>query len=102
MQHPRAPPGRRHTASHPNAFPREGATVADNNKGVVYTGPGNVEVQDLDYPKLELPEQNNRQLQHGVILRVVATNICGSDQHMVRGRTTAPEGQTLGHEITGE
>jgi glutathione-independent formaldehyde dehydrogenase len=32
----------------------------------------------------------------------VATNICGSDQHMVRGRTTAPEGQTLGHEITGE
>jgi len=76
--------------------------VADTNQGVVYTGPGQVEVHDLDYPKLELAEQNNRQLQHGVILRVVATNICGSDQHMVRGRTTAPEGQTLGHEITGE
>src|SRR3712207_9021945 len=29
-------------------------------------------------------------------------SICGSDQHMVRGRTTAPQGQTLGHEITGE
>ena len=29
--------------------------MADTNKGVVYTGPGNVEVQDLDYPKLELP-----------------------------------------------
>ena len=40
--------------------------------------------------------------EHGVILRVVATNICGSDQHMVRGRTTAPEGLVLGHEITGE
>jgi glutathione-independent formaldehyde dehydrogenase len=39
---------------------------------------------------------------HGVILRNVATNICGSDQHMVRGRTTAPPGQTLGHEIMGE
>ena len=64
--------------------------MADTNKGVVYTGPGNVEVQDLDYPKLELPEQSGRQLQHGVILKVVATNICGSDQHMVRGRTTAP------------
>ena len=76
--------------------------MADTNKGVVYTGPGSVEVQDLDYPKLELPEQDNRSLQHGVILKVVATNICGSDQHMVRGRTTAPEGQTLGHEITGE
>jgi glutathione-independent formaldehyde dehydrogenase len=37
-----------------------------------------------------------------VILRVVATNICGSDQHMVRGRTTAPKGLVLGHEITGE
>ena len=24
------------------------------------------------------------------------------DQHMVRGRTTAPEGLVLGHEITGE
>ena len=76
--------------------------MADSNRGVVYTGPGLVEVQDLDYPKLELAEQGNRQLQHGVILRVVATNICGSDQHMVRGRTTAPPGQTLGHEITGE
>jgi len=72
------------------------------NRCVVYTGPGQVEVQSIDYPKLELPEQNNRQLQHGVILKVVATNICGSDQHMVRGRTTAPVGQTLGHEITGE
>jgi glutathione-independent formaldehyde dehydrogenase len=72
------------------------------NKCVVYIGPGEVEVQTIDYPKLELPEQNNRQLQHGVILKTVATNICGSDQHMVRGRTTAPVGQTLGHEITGE
>src|ERR671910_520547 len=58
--------------------------MADTNQGVVYTGPGSVEVQDLDYPKLELPEQNNRPLQHGVILKVVATNICGSDQHMAR------------------
>jgi glutathione-independent formaldehyde dehydrogenase len=76
--------------------------VADTNQGVVYTGPGQVEVQDLDYPKLLLAEQDNRPLEHGVILRVVATNICGSDQHMVRGRTTAPAGPTLGHEITGE
>ncbi|MFD0599642.1 alcohol dehydrogenase catalytic domain-containing protein [Catellatospora coxensis] len=71
------------------------------NKTVVYQGPGHVSVEDLDYPKLELAEQH-RKINHGVILKVVATNICGSDQHMVRGRTTAPEGQTLGHEITGE
>jgi len=27
--------------------------MADINQGVVYTGPGQVEVHDLDYPKLE-------------------------------------------------
>jgi glutathione-independent formaldehyde dehydrogenase len=43
-----------------------------------------------------------KQIEHGVILKVVSTNICGSDQHMVRGRTTAPAGLVLGHEITGE
>jgi glutathione-independent formaldehyde dehydrogenase len=77
------------------------AVTVTANRGVVYQGPGKVEVLDLEYPKLELPEQH-RMLEHGVVLRVVATNICGSDQHMVRGRTTAPMGQTLGHEITGE
>ncbi|GAC1368252.1 MAG: formaldehyde dehydrogenase, glutathione-independent [Ktedonobacteraceae bacterium] len=71
------------------------------NKCVVYVEPGKVKVENIDYPKLELKEQN-RKCDHGVILKVVATNICGSDQHMVRGRTTAPKGQTLGHEITGE
>jgi len=36
-------------------------------------------------------------------LKVVTTNICGSDQHMVRGRTSLPGGHmVLGHEITGE
>jgi len=69
------------------------------NRGVVYTGPGTVEVQSIDYPKLALGE---RICEHGVILKVVSTNICGSDQHMVRGRTTAPSGLVLGHEITGE
>jgi glutathione-independent formaldehyde dehydrogenase len=43
-----------------------------------------------------------REAPHAAILKIVSTNICGSDQHMVRGRTTAPPGQTLGHEITGE
>jgi glutathione-independent formaldehyde dehydrogenase len=75
------------------------------NKCVVYIEPGKVSVETIDYPKLELPAGvpgRNRKCEHGVILKIVATNICGSDQHMVRGRTTAPRGQTLGHEITGE
>src|SRR5688572_2020451 len=71
------------------------------NRCVVYAGPGKVEVHDIGFPELSLPEQG-RKCEHGVILKVVSTNICGSDQHMVRGRTTAPPGQTLGHEITGE
>jgi glutathione-independent formaldehyde dehydrogenase len=71
----------------------------DTNRGVAYLEPGKVEVQDIEFPKLAL---GDRKCNHGVILKVVATNICGSDQHMVRGRTTAPAGLTLGHEITGE
>jgi glutathione-independent formaldehyde dehydrogenase len=70
-----------------------------SNRGVAYVGPGKVEVNAIDYPKLVL---GNRKCEHGVILKLVATNICGSDQHMVRGRTTAPKGIILGHEITGE
>jgi glutathione-independent formaldehyde dehydrogenase len=70
-----------------------------SNKGVAYIKPGVVEVQSIDFPKLAL---GDRKCNHGVILKVVTTNICGSDQHMVRGRTTAPSGLVLGHEITGE
>ena len=69
------------------------------NRGVAYMGTGKVEVQSIDFPKLTL---GNRKCEHGVILKIVSTNICGSDQHMVRGRTTAPKGLVLGHEITGE
>ena len=79
------------------------------NKAVVYQGPGEVEVRDTDYPAYEMkdgPGVNKanvgRRTPHGAILKIVATNICGSDQHMVRGRTTAPQGLVLGHEITGE
>ena len=61
--------------------------------------PGKVEIQSIDFPTLAL---GHRKCDHGVILKVVTTNICGSDQHMVRGRTTAPAGLILGHEITGE
>jgi glutathione-independent formaldehyde dehydrogenase len=79
------------------------------NRGVAYIEPGKVEVQETDYPKLELqdgpgvnPANVGRKLNHGAILKVVTTNICGSDQHMVRGRTTAPRNLVLGHEILGE
>jgi len=74
-----------------------------------YLGKGKVEVQSIEFPAWEIKdgpgvpsESVGRKLPHGAILKLVSTNICGSDQHMVRGRTTAPEGLILGHEITGE
>src|SRR6201747_30480 len=79
-----------------------------DNRGVAYMGPGEVEVQSIDFPSFTVqagpgvPEENvGRKCHHGVILKIVSTNICGSDQHMVRGRTTAQSGLILGHEITG-
>src|SRR5580700_1698513 len=78
-----------------------------SNRGVAYIKPGEVQVQSIPYPKLRMPKSETdpfggKDAPHGVILKVVTTNICGSDQHMVRGRTTAPPGLILGHEITGE
>jgi hypothetical protein len=78
---------------------KEEQTMADN-RGVAYMGRGTVEVQSIDFPKFVGP--GGRKCDHGVILKLVATNICGSDPHMIRGRTTAPVGMVMGHEITGE
>jgi glutathione-independent formaldehyde dehydrogenase len=77
------------------------------NRGVAYIKPGAVEIQSIPYPKLKMPKSESdpfggKDAPHGVILKIVTTNICGSDQHMVRGRTTAQPGLILGHEITGE
>ncbi len=79
------------------------------NRAVAYEGTGKVSVIDTDYPTFELkdgpgvdPRNVGRKVPHGAILKTVATNICGSDQHMVRGRTNAPKDLILGHEITGE
>src|SRR5438093_2053115 len=80
-----------------------------DNRGVAYMGPRHVEIHDIDFPTFELkdgpgvnPANVGRKLPHAAILRCVSTNIRGSDQHMVRGRTTAASGLVLGHEITGE
>jgi hypothetical protein len=50
---------------------------------MVYLKPGSVEVQKIDFPTFRNPA--GKTIDHGVILKVVTTNICGSDQHMVRG-----------------
>lgn len=68
------------------------------NRAVVYQGPYNLVVQDVGFPKMEA---KGKAVQHGVILQILATNICGSDLHMYHGRTDMLPGTPLGHEITG-
>ncbi len=70
------------------------------NRGVVYLGAGKVEVQTIPYPKMK-PRRASVSTTASSCAWSPPTSVV-SDQHMVRGRTTAPEGLVLGHEITGE
>jgi glutathione-independent formaldehyde dehydrogenase len=63
-------------------------------KALVYHGPRDVRVEDVDDPKIEKPTD--------VLIRVTSTNICGSDLHMYEGRTDVEDGKVLGHENLGE
>lgn len=69
-----------------------------SNRAVIYRGPYQVAVETIPDPKMEI---NGKAVHHGVILEVLATNICGSDLHMYRGRTDLKPGTSVGHEITG-
>jgi len=72
-------------------------------KAMVYAGGNKVSLETVPYPELRLNvADQQKDCPHGVILKVIATNICGSDLHMARGKTTAQAGILLGHEITGE
>jgi glutathione-independent formaldehyde dehydrogenase len=63
-------------------------------KAVVYDGPRQVSVKDVPDAKIERPSD--------VLVRITATNICGSDLHMYEGRTDFETGRTFGHENLGE
>ncbi|GAA1365473.1 glutathione-independent formaldehyde dehydrogenase [Arthrobacter rhombi] len=63
-------------------------------KAVVYNGPHDVSVKDVPDAKIERPTD--------VLVRITATNICGSDLHMYEGRTDFETGRTFGHENMGE
>ena len=70
------------------------------NRVVTFMGPMQMELQTFDYPKLVTPA--GKKANHGAILKIVTTNICGSDQHIYHGRFAAPKGMVMGHEMTGE
>ncbi|WP_405149694.1 glutathione-independent formaldehyde dehydrogenase [Sphaerisporangium sp. NBC_01403] len=63
-------------------------------KALVYHGPRDVSVDDVPDPRIEEPRD--------VIIKIITTNICGSDLHMYEGRTDMEPGRVLGHENFGE
>jgi glutathione-independent formaldehyde dehydrogenase len=71
-----------------------------SNRVVTYQGPMKVKVESIDFPKMQDP--HGRKVEHGAILKIVTTNICGSDQHIYHGRFAVPQGMVMGHEMTGE
>ena len=62
-------------------------------KALVYQGPHDVLVMDMPDAKIERPTD--------VLVKITATNICGSDLHMYEGRTDMAAGRILGHENLG-
>ena len=74
--------------------------MAAGNRAITFLGPHKMELQDKGYPKLQDPK--GRKIEHAVILKIITTNICGSDLHIYNGRFAAPPGMQMGHENTGE
>ncbi|KAI0449943.1 hypothetical protein F5B21DRAFT_519607 [Xylaria acuta] len=62
-------------------------------KAVNYIEPFRVQVQEVEKPKIEHPDD--------IVVRVTTAAICGSDLHMYEGRTAAQPGFTFGHENLG-
>ena len=63
-------------------------------KALVYNGPHDVSVSEVPDARIEKPTD--------VLVRITATNICGSDLHMYEGRTDFEKGRIFGHENVGE
>ena len=62
-------------------------------RAVVYQGPYDVAVEEVDDPEIEHPND--------VVVDITTSCICGSDLHMYEGRTAAEEGIVFGHENMG-
>ncbi|TKX52670.1 aldehyde dehydrogenase, partial [Halorubrum sp. SS7] len=62
-------------------------------RAVVYQGPYDVAVEEVDEPEIEHPND--------VVVDITTSCICGSDLHMYEGRTAAEEGIIFGHENMG-
>jgi len=63
------------------------------HKAVVYRGPFDVRVEDVEDARIEQPQD--------AVVRITTANICGSDLHPCEGRADMDAGMTLGHENMG-
>jgi alcohol dehydrogenase len=63
-------------------------------KGLVYGGPGKIELKEIPIPVLEKPTD--------ALVKILKTTICGTDLGILKGKTpTVKPGTTLGHEGVG-
>ena len=63
-------------------------------KGLVYGGPGKIELKDIPKPVIEKPTD--------ALVKIIKTTICGTDLGILHGKTpTCKPGTTLGHEGVG-
>src|SRR4051794_22492876 len=70
-----------------------GETGEEVMKAVVYRGPFDVEVEEVDDPRIETPLD--------AIVKITTANICGSDLHPYEGRSPMESGMVIGHENMG-
>lgn len=62
-------------------------------RAAVFEGPGNIRIQEVPDPEVELPTD--------AVVRVVSAAICGSDLWSYRGYGTRQPGSRIGHEFLG-
>ncbi len=63
-------------------------------KGLVYGGPGKIELKEIPVPKIEKPTD--------ALVKIIKTTICGTDLGILHGKTpSCKPGTTLGHEGVG-
>lgn len=63
-------------------------------KGLVYGGPGIIELKDIPIPEVLEPTD--------IIVKILKTTICGTDLGILHGKTPSVlPGTTLGHEGVG-
>lgn len=68
--------------------------MATTMKGLVYGGPGKIELKDVPKPVIEKPTD--------ALVKILKTTICGTDLGILHGKTpSCKPGTTLGHEGVG-